>query len=81
MWVPQGYFCLKIAIFDHRMIFMVDKRIYKRRLVAFKGGFVGPSVCRQNIFKKFWKREFVNPIDMMLVSIYEETPEQFLPLT
>ena len=26
---------------------------FKRRLVAYKGGFVGPSVCPQNILKKF----------------------------
>ena len=50
----------------------------KRRLVAFKGGFVGPSVCRsvrpsvlKNFFKKFGKRGFVNQIDMRLDSTYE----------
>ena len=63
--------------------------LFKRRLVAFKGGFVGPSVCRsvrrsvcpQKFFKKFLNRDFVNPIDMGLVSTYEYTPEQFLNLT
>ena len=62
--------------------------IFKRRLVAFKGGFVRLSVgrsvclsvCLQKIFKKFLKRAFVNPIDMRLVSTYEYTLEQFLNL-
>ena len=40
--------------------------IFKQRLVAFKGGFVGPSVGRSS------KTEgFVNPIDIRLNSTYE----------
>ena len=53
------------------------EHIFKRRLVAFKGGFVGPSVGRsvgrsvlKKFFKKFWKRGFVNQIDMRLDSTY-----------
>ena len=45
--------------------------LFKRRLVAFKGGFVGLSVCSQKFFTKFWKRGFVNQIDMKLDSTYE----------
>ena len=44
--------------------------IFKPLQVAFKGGFVCRSVCLYKFFKKFSKRDFVNPIDTSLVSIY-----------
>ena len=55
--------------------------IFKRRLVAFKGGFVGPSVRRyvgpsvlKNFFKKFWKSGFVNQIDKLELSWAKLSP-------
>ena len=32
--------------------------VFKRRLVAFKGGFVGRSVCPQKKFQKVLKKRF-----------------------
>ena len=49
-----------LSIFEQSML-ILHRSIFKRRLVAFKGGFVGPSVCRsvglssKNFSKSFEK--------------------------
>ena len=75
-----------MSTFDVAIAFLIPHpqfyipHIFKRRLVAFKGGFAGrsvrplvrPSVCLSSKnFQKVLKKRFINQIDMRLDSTYE----------